>query len=164
MKTVIACIITSAVLCVSAHAQDIAKGLQVVRSLVVSDQHGTTPDDLRVLLWVKNVGENDVTVLTRNLQFTLFNHTAKPKELSIDLSAQANIEGSPVIPSLSDLSPVTLKKGEIAKIQLAYHDRKNLDKVVLIYDMRNNLAKRFNAWDGIVRSAVVEVMKAKGHR
>ncbi len=164
MKTIIACIIASAMMCVNAHAQDMAKGLQVVRSLVFSDPHGTTAEDLRVRLWVKNVGENEVTVLTRNLQFTLFNYTDRPKELSIDLSAQTNIDGSPVIPSLSDLSPVTLQKGEIAEIQLAYHNRKNLDKVVLIYDMRNNLAKRFNAWAGIVRSDVVEVMKAKGHR
>lgn len=145
-------------------AQDDAKGLQIVRALIIPDQDGKTADDLKVRLFVKNVGEKDVSVLTRNLQLSLSNYTDKPKELSINLSAQADIDGSLVIPSLFDLSPVTLKKGESAEIQLAYRDRKNLDKVVLVYDMRNDLAKRFNAWDGIVRSDIVEVMKAKPNR
>jgi len=142
-------------------AQDDAKGLQVVRALIIPDPDGKTASDLKVRLFVKNVEEKDVSVLTRNLQLSLSNYTDKPKELSINLSKQANIDGSLVIPSLFDLSPVTLKKGESAEIQLAYRDRKNLDKVVLVYDMRNDLAKRFNAWDGIIRSDVVEVMKAE---
>ena len=164
MKIIGTCILISALMCGAARAQDVAKGLQVVRSMVVSDQDSTTRDDLRVLLWVKNIGEKDVTVLTRGLQLTLFNHTDKPKELSIDLSSQMNIDGAPVIPSLSDLSPVTLKTGEIALIKVPYRDRKNLKTVVLIYDMRNDLSKRFRAWDGIVRSDEVEVMKTKGNR
>ncbi len=164
MKIIGTCILISALMCGAAPAQDVAKGLQVVRSMVVSDQDSTTPDDLRVLLWVKNIGEKDVTVLTRGLQLTLFNHTDKPKELSINLSSQMNIDGAPVIPSLSDLSPVTLKTGEIALIKVPYRDRNNLKTVVLIYDMRDDLSKRFLAWDGIVRSGEVEVMKAKGNR
>ena len=164
MKTMIACLAVSAVMSGVAVAQGDAKGLQVVKAVVVSDQDGKTVDDLRVLLCVKNFGEKEISVLTRNLQFTLFNYTDKPKELSIDLSGQGNIDGSPIIPSVFDLSPVTLKKGEIAEIRLTYRDRKNLDKVVLVYDMRNDLAKRFNAWDGVIRSDVVEVMKAKINR
>ena len=164
MKPFVTCIMIFTLVCVGVHAQDVPKGIQVVRALIVSDQNGTTPDDLSVRLWVKNVGEKDVTVLSRNLQLTLFNHADKPKELSIDLSSQMIIDGAPVIPSLSDLSPVTLKHGEIAEIQVSYRDRKNLENVVLIYDMRNDFTKRFNAWNGIVRSDVVEVMKAKGNR
>jgi len=145
MKTAILCILISALVCGGVHAQDTAKGLQVVRAFVVTDWDGTTPDDLTVRLWVKNVGENDVTLLTRGLQLTLFNHTDKPKELSIDLSAQMNIDGAPVIPSRFDLSPVTLRAGEIAEVQVPYRYKPDLKKVVLVYDMRNNLAKRFNA-------------------
>jgi len=164
MKTIIASIIISALMCGGAYAQHCAKGLQVVRGLILSDTGGTTPDDLRVQLWVKNVGEKDITVLTRNLQFTLFNYTDKPKELSINLSTHTKIDGSPVIPSFYGFSPVTLKEGEIAEIQLVYRDKKSLERVVLIYDMRNDIATRFNAWDGIVRSDVIEVKKVKRNR
>lgn len=162
MRVAISCILFIAILFGAADAQDEAKGLKTVRAGVVGDRNGTTPDDLRVHLWDKNVGETDITVLTRNLQITLFNHTDKPKEFSIDLSLQRNIDGSPVIPSLSDLSPVTPKPGEVAEIQLAYRGRKDLERVVVVCDMRNDLAERFDAWDGVVRSEVVKVHRAKG--
>ena len=148
----------------SAYANGDAKELQIVRAVILRGLDEATPDALRVRLWVKNNGENDIKVLTRNLQCTLFNYDDRPKELSIDLSAQMNIDGASVIPSLYDFSPVTLKPGEIAEIQVEYRDRTNLEHVILIYDMRNNIARRFSAWDGMIQSEVVEVMQTKRNR
>ncbi len=164
MKTIILSMVIPAIGGTGVHVHADTQELQIVRSLIMRDQEGATPDVLQVRLWVKNVGEKEITVLTRNLKFTLLNYDDRPKELSINLSTQMNIDGADVIPSLYDFSPVRLHPGEVAEIQLEYRDRKNLEEVIVIYDMRNRIARRFNAWDGIVRGELVEVIEVKRNR
>jgi hypothetical protein len=115
-------------------------------------------------MYLKNNSETPFKVFTWNLQTTLFNYKDKPRELHLDYSSQMNIEGFKVIPSESDLSPVTIRKDEIAEVRIHYRDRQNLDEVVLVYDMRNFVSQRYGAWYGQVKSGIVKVMKSEPKR
>lgn len=134
--------------------------VEVVQGFVVTDPGAESPDDLRVLMYLRNTQKKPLKLLTRNLQVDLFSFPNKPTEMCLTLSAQKVIDGSKVIPSEHDLSPVVLDPGEVAEIRIAHRDQKDLKQVVLVYDMRNDIARRYGAWSGQVRGPMVKVTKS----
>lgn len=141
----------------AAEKKDFANGLKVVKAMAHTDRKGKAKNDLVLVLYVKNISGSTTTVLTNNLQASLLNYTDKPKEIYIDLSTTKRIDDQDVVPSLPDLSPVILNPGEIAEIKHRYTDRKNLEEVVLVYDMLNKWTERFTVWRERIRSEPVRV-------
>ncbi len=111
------------------------------------------------MLYVKNVSDSTLTVLTKNLQDELYIYTDHPKELSLCLSVSRIIDGVKAIPSLYDFSPVILNPGETAEIEHFYTDKRDLKEIVLVYDMLNDWSKRFNTYRGRVKSEVIKIEK-----
>lgn len=99
-----------------ANQEDINNGLQIIDALAATNPKGTNENDLIIVIYVKNISESPITVLTQNLQDEIFLYEDRPKELHICLSASQLVAGAKVIPSFYDFFPVNLNPGEIAGI------------------------------------------------
>ena len=143
----------------AAEQRDTSNGLEVVKVFVMTDSKGISKDDLIILLYVKNVSDFPITLLTHNLQDELYLYADRPKELSLNLSTSKSIDGAKVIPSLWDFSPVIINPKEIAEIGHFYKDKRDLKEIVVVYDMLNEWSERFNTWKGRIRSEVIEIKK-----
>ena len=139
--------------------KDTSNGLEIVKTFITTNPDSSNINNLRIRLYVKNVGTSTSIVLTRNLQHEFYLNKDKPIEISINLSTSKVIEGSRVILSLPYLSPVTLAPGEIAEIIHLFSDKRDLKEIVVIYDMLNEWSDRFNTWKGRIKSVPIIIRK-----
>lgn len=117
----------------------------------------------RIIINITNHGEKEVTVLTRGYGFGSASFRGR---LLLDFSLMfdflkwewqdknGNKHQQTYIPSLSDLSPVTLRKNETAQINVMLKEEykealaRPENKVFISYEIRKEVAERFGLWKG----------------
>lgn len=105
-----------------------------------------------------NSSDHDVTVLTKNLSLEL-DGSATQMNFTVGYSNPAiTHDGHPIVPSLYDFSPVTLKPNEEAFVSKEISGMPNLKQItpetkfVVRYTISPNWAKRFSLWSGAAES------------
>ena len=151
-------IITYICLAGSVRSQNITNELQVSAqaSLLL-----TAPNSPRIFLTVQvvNTSDHEVTVLTRNLNEGIGGRPNEKLVLSMGYSGSAQYGEHPLIPSLYDFSPVTLRPNEAAFIKKeinygldALQKRSDLP-LIFQYSIAPEWGKRFGVWSGSVQTA-----------
>jgi hypothetical protein len=111
---------------------------------------------------LKNVGDVDVTVATKNLSpgFMRENDEDVPRAfLKFD---KTSYNGSLIVPSEADLGLVVLRPGESAAIQWEKSRlNKRLNKVKVQYNPTDPFDNRFGYWTGSVTGDTAEVIVPK---
>lgn len=114
-------------------------------------------NDIRVFLTIHLVNSTDheITVLTKNLNMGM---EAASNQIIFALGYSAPAithDGHAIIPSLYDLSPVTLKPNEEAFITKEVHNVRQVvpeTQFVVRYAISPEWSKRFTLWSGSVDS------------
>ena len=117
--------------------------------------------DYKFYCLLKNIGETDVVVATKDLGSTILND-GKGEVIMVLLSFdKSSYKGSPIIPSESDLGLVLLHPNESAAISWEQSAFTLLSQIRVQYNPTGTLAKRFGCWAGSITGDPVEVMGSK---
>jgi hypothetical protein len=172
MKTKLAklVVIIIAVICVSfsARSQTSSNGLNV--SAKASFLADTNAPQLFLTVHLLNTTNHDIVVLTKGLQydFSEISEIGAPHTNQKSWTVGYNqpgvtYQGHLVVPSLQDLSPVTIKPNEEAIITHLVDDSDPLDgitkdtQITITYAISPDWASRFGTWSGSATSKPFEV-------
>ncbi|HPR63346.1 MAG TPA: hypothetical protein PK014_03925 [Thermoanaerobaculia bacterium] len=113
--------------------------------------------------YLENHTDGDVTVLTRGILYSGGDHTDSGKKIChFNFSYTRGRYGTnQLVPSLYDLSPVTLKSGEIAMLNPYQIVRGDCDGVEATYEVDAFWGERFNVWHSRIKAKPIELKQAK---
>ncbi|MGA2242765.1 MAG: hypothetical protein ABSH11_12140 [Verrucomicrobiota bacterium] len=175
MKTKIVQLVAIIIVCTcasfSANCQTNPNGLAV--SAEASFLADTNAPQLFLIVHLLNTTNHDIVVLTKNLNydFSEFSEIGVPRENKKNWTLGYNqpgvtYEGHLVVPSLNDLSPVTIKPNEETVITKLVGDRnfndflKNITKdtqITITYAISPDWGSRFGTWSGSATSKPFKV-------
>jgi len=108
-----------------------------------------------IVVHLLNTTDHEITVLTKSLNYQL-ELDGNPMVISLGYGNPAlTYEGHPIIPSLYDLSPVTLRPNEEAYFSQEVHSPDPIapeTRFVVRYAITPEWAKRFALWSGTIES------------
>lgn len=134
--------------------------LTVIDAVIVPDYDFSDGSALIVYAYVKNISDQPVMVLTQNLTATLLEATdTDPAVVVLDIDGSDYVDGAKIIPSAYTFAPVELHPGEAAEAVGFLDNQDKLDNVYVEYDMQNEWCKRFNTWQGRIRSNLISVTR-----
>jgi hypothetical protein len=160
MKTSTLCTIAGSIICFWAAYG--AQGQVASNGLTVGAEASLLPDTngARVFLTLHliNTSDHDITVLTKHLSVEV-DGSAKQTTFILGYANPAiTHDGHPVVPSLYDFSPVTLKPNEETFVVQETHGLGGPDEVTadtqltVRYTISPEWAKRFALWSGVAES------------
>lgn len=111
---------------------------------------------LFLTVYLLNTSDHELTVLTKNLNLGIGGQPDDQMVLEVGYSGSVGYEGHPIIPSLYDFSPVTLRPNEQAFIRreitngLETLGKRNDTPLVVRYLVSPEWGKRFGVWSGSI--------------
>jgi len=139
----------------AAQAQSSTNELQVsAQASLLAD---TNNPQIFLTIQLLNTSDHELTVLTKNLNLDI-KPSSNQLELTIGYSGQVSYGGHPLIPSLYDFSPVTLRPNEMAFIRreitngLDVLGKRTDLPLVVEYSVSSEWGKRFTVWSGTVKT------------
>jgi hypothetical protein len=121
---------------------------------------GTNESKLYLTVHLVNTANHEITILTKNLNWSFSGSTDRNGkamwECSLGLSSSFTHDGHRVVPSLCDLSPVTLRSNEEAMITHELAQDRPLrpitedSQIIVKYEISPEWASRFALWSGSV--------------
>jgi hypothetical protein len=143
-----------------------ANGLTMKADVVIMD-----PSDKKtvsILLHILNSSNQEITVVSKGLGFDHFqldDDKSGIYKCTVGYTGHLDHDGHLVVPSLSDLSPVTLRPNEEALVNYEWGDDddlagllKNKTPIEVTYSVDDLWAKRFGIWGGSVKAAAVPIV------
>ncbi len=119
-----------------------------------------SPLQLEIVIQLTNTGKERLTVLCRraNLHFMESNHSDPTLDaLAVyRISYPTGIRGIRVIPSVTELMPVTLEPGESTEFRcpVRISAKNTLEKIRFHYWIDEDIGRRFGAWFGDITAPV----------
>jgi hypothetical protein len=166
-------VLTSIYICASfsAHCQTNSNGLAIVNVLAgFASESDPNRVKLDLYVYVLNTTNHDITILTKSLVPGLIfrgipeetHSTNALCEIGLSDSFNNTYQGHAIIPSLSDMAPVTLRSNEVGIVILHYP---NMNKSIATtnmqmtvkYSIAPNWGSRFGAWTGSIESQPYKV-------
>lgn len=144
-----------------------AGGLEVLRAVAMRlVDEGDSKAVLRLSLFVQNVSDRELTLVTGNTGVTIVNYEVPLYQMG--LNAEKGYNGVTLLPSIYRFYPVTLRPQEGAVITVdhplqAWHDvgkpieGKEGAYITVGYTITPSFAERFNLWQGTLVSEPVLV-------
>ena len=166
MKTIIAKLITIAIVCVyasfSADSQTNSNGLAVIAT-TASLGADTNAPKVSLMFGLLNTTNHDIVVLTKGLDgsFSQSDTNKWDCTVSYDDDQEMTCQGHKVVPSFYDFAPVTIRPNEVAVVSQSFdlfapHPTTNA-QVTVRYSISTNWAGRFGTWSGSVTSQPFKV-------
>ncbi len=142
--------ITSTAMC-EPTAKDLTVGAEV-NAAVISNQ-----TKIYLTVHLINSSDHEITVLTKNLSLDL-EEGAKELKIGLGYGEDATThDGHPIVPSLYELAPVTLKPNEEAFFskEMSNVTLTPESKCIVRYSITEPWAKRWNLWSGSAESKAI---------
>ena len=110
-------------------------------------------------IYLVNTNAHELTVLTKNLNWVTSGESGDKLVFEAGYGGAVKYEGHPIIPSLYDFAPVTLRPNEQALIRqeitngLEVLEKRNDRPLVVKYSVSPEWGKRFAVWSGSIATA-----------
>ena len=143
-----------------------ASGLTMKADVVITDSADTKT--VLILLHILNASNHEITIVSKGLGFDHFQIDDDKSGLykcTVGYTGRLDHDGHLVVPSLTDLSPITLRPNEEALVNYEWGDDdelagliKNKAEIEVTYSVDDLWAKRFGIWGGSVKAAAVAIV------
>jgi hypothetical protein len=158
---IIACLLANQIASGQQDVPDTAGGLRVSAWAFFSPTVGPTKK-LYVSIVLLNTTNHDITVLTKTGSSRYLNLSSDKTKYVFDFGfSSGTFEGHPIVPSLPELVPVTLKSNEVAFCHMVVEQNdqsktlQGLTKdspIVISYVVSSELGARFGCWSGQINT------------
>lgn len=124
------------------------------------------PGDQKLMLYVvfKNVGDSTVTIPTDFKTFGAGKGKSRDGKETLGITSgivkSSTVSGEWNIPSIADMAPVELRKGEATQVRIlakVVEKPRDVDQITVTYSIDKRVADRFGLWSGTLRATALEI-------